>query len=725
MAPSRLPLFITAPRALEQVLAQELSELGLAGVELQRGGVSLVGDLEQAYRVCLYSRVANRVLLALAEKIEAHDGDALYESASRVPWTDHLDARRTFAVDCVATESPIENSQFAALRVKDAIVDQLRQRTGARPEVSRKNPDLRINLHLYQANGRLSLDLSGESLHRRGYRRGGAEAPVKENLAAGLLRLADWPARAARQEVLVDPMCGSGTFVIEAALIAADVAPGLLRDRFGFLGWPGHHPQLWQRLRDEARARDRREHALRNPVALIGHDASPRAIALARENARHAGVARMVRFDGLALKECSRWEDERRGIVVVNPPYGERMGEVALLQQTYYDLGRMLKAKFAGFTAYVLSGSLELTRVLGLKATRKYPVYNGAIDCRFLVYPIGDALGATPAGGEEAPPTNRAAGGRVMFRNRLEKRYKHLSKWAKRNDIECFRVYDVDLPEYAVAIDLYRRWVQVQEFQPPKEIDPLVARRRLAEVLEVVPEVLGVAPQDVFLKVRRRQRSGAQYNKLAEARQIHLVREGDCQFEINLSDYLDSGLFLDHRLTRQMLGDLARGRSFLNLFAYSGTASVHAIKGGADRSVAVDLSSQAIAWARRNYGHNEIREGSRHLLVQADCLKWIAACRERFGLIFLDPPTFSSSKRMDTTLDIQRDHVALIEATANLLDERGILIFSNNFSRFSMELDGLARLGLLATDLTKQTIPEDFTRRARVHQCWRIERRSR
>ncbi len=312
-----------------------------------------------------------------------------------------------------------------------------------------------------------------------------------------------------------------------------------------------------------------------------------------------------------------------------------------------------------------------------------------------------------------------------MLANRLVKNRKHLAKWLKREGISCYRLYDADLPEYAVAVDVYegeRCWVNVQEYEAPKSIDPKSARRRLREALGVIPEVLDVPQDQVFFKVRRQQKGAAQYERLAEHRRFFEVGEHGLRFLVNFEDYLDTGLFLDHRDTRRLVGELAAGKRFLNLFAYTGTASVYAAGGGAVSTTSVDLSNTYLDWARRNLALNGF-SGPEHELIQADCLRWIeqAAGRRRFGLAFLDPPSFSTSKRMTATLDVQRDHVALIRAALRLLESDGVLVFSNNLRRFRMDLDALSDLAI--ENITAATLPKDFARNPHIHGCWKIRPR--
>lgn len=701
-------LFATVPKGMEDVLADELRGFGALEVAPTTAGVAFAGTLETAYRACLWSRTASRVLLPIAH-FPAPSPEALYDGVRGVRWHDHLRADGTLAVDFTSTGSFITHTQYGALKTKDAIVDQFRDATGVRPSVDVERPDVRVNVHVRADAAILSIDLSGGSLHRRGYREEGGPAPLKESLAAAVLLLAGWPAVAAAGGAFLDPMCGSGTLPIEAGLIAADVAPGLARDWFGFLRWRGHDVATWTRLVTEAKARDRRGRE-RLP-RVVGYDADPRAVRTALGNLERAGLRGLAHIEKRELADAAPMADEA-GVLVVNPPYGERIGEKRELELLYRRLGDLLKQRFAGWTGYVLTGNPDLAKFIGLKATRRQVLFNGAIECRLLTVPVHAARPrAEGAPAPEAPAT--------AFANRLRKNAAHLAKWAKREGISCYRLYDADLPEYAVEVDLYERWVHLQEYERPDSVDQVVAVKRLNDAVSAIVDVLGVARSDVFLQQRLRRRGHEQYEKTGESGDFREVREGGHRFLVNFRDYFDTGLFLDHRLTRRMVGELARGRHVLNLFAYTGAASVYAARGGALSTTTIDLSNTYLEWAARNFERNGIG-GRAHRLVRADCIAWLREARDRFGLIFLDPPTFSNSKAMAGTLDIQRDHADLIRSAARLLTSDGVLIFSNNFKRFKMDREALE--GFVVEDVTRATIPPDFARNPRIHNTWLIRR---
>ena len=722
--------FATAARNLETLLADELRGLGIEEVTETRAGARFGGTLADAYRVCLWSRVANRVLLPLAE-FDAADADALYAGVRRIDWSAHLNLERTLAVHADSARSGIDHGKFAALKIKDAIVDQFREQTGSRPDVDTERPDVALYCHLFRDQATLSLDLSGDSLHRRGYRAEGGAAPLKETLAAAILLRADWPAIAADGGALLDPLCGSGTLPIEAAMIAADIAPGLLRDHWGFTGWLGHDAAAWESLLAEARKRQQAGlERLKAAGNLIrGSDRDPRTVRAAQDNAQRAGLTRFIRFEQADLADCCPLGHERPGLVVTNPPYGLRLGGDSHLPALYALLGDILKRRFDGWQAAVFTGNPELGKRMGLRAKRFHTLYNGPVECRLLHF---DVSGEAHVSNKPSPlqPAERGPGAE-MLANRLRKNQKGLNKWLRADEISCYRLYDADLPEYALAIDVYgsaeaddpgRRFVHIQEYAAPASIDPRDARRRLREALGVIPEVLDVPQQDVFFKVRRQQKGTAQYERLADSGRFHRVAEDGLRLLVNFEDYLDTGLFLDHRETRRMIGRLAEGRRFLNLFSYTGSASVHAARGGARSTTSVDMSRTYIDWARRNLSLNGF-SGRDHELIQADCIDWLhqaRAYRGYFDLIFLDPPSFSTSKRMRGTFDVQRDHVELIRTTLQLLADDGELVFSNNLRRFRLDTDALDDLEI--EDVTAATLPRDFARHPDIHHCWRIRR---
>ncbi|HYB65938.1 MAG TPA: bifunctional 23S rRNA (guanine(2069)-N(7))-methyltransferase RlmK/23S rRNA (guanine(2445)-N(2))-methyltransferase RlmL [Steroidobacteraceae bacterium] len=722
----QLRFLASAPRGLSDLLARELEDCGAVELRERSTGVAFTGTLESAYRACLWSRTANRVFLELGA-FEARDADEFHAAVRRIDWTAHLGPGATLACDFSGRHPSITHTHFGALRLKDGIVDALREATGSRPDIALERPDVRVHAHAHGTRCTVAIDLAGESLHRRGYRGAAGEAPLKENVAAGMLLRAGWDALAAQGAEFLDPLCGSGTLCIEAALIAGDRAPGLTRDYFGFLGWRGHDAPLWERLRAEALARARAGEA--SSASVRGRDRDGQAIRAARDNAAHAGVAARVQLEVGALADAAPLAGrgpDRPGLLATNPPYGVRLEDRAAARAVHRELGAVLRARFSGWSAAVLTGAPELGMELGLRAYRTHTLWNGAIECRLLRIEVGPESEREPGTLGKGVAHLKDTSGARMFANRLAKNLKRLRGWAERSGVSCYRLYDADMPEYAFAIDLYRTldpeedWLYVQEYAAPAEIEREAVQRRRGEVLASLPGVAGVPPERIRVRTRRRTPRGEQYGKLGERERFHIVAEADLRFRVNFDDYLDTGLFLDHRLTRARLRRGARARSFLNLFAYTGTATVYAAAGGASASLSVDLSRTYLEWAQQNLALNGLA-GPAHSFVQADCRVWLAGAAERaarFDLIFLDPPTFSNSKRMEGVLDVARDHVQLIDAGARLLAPGGLLVFSSNAQRFKLAAELSERYSVV--DVSAATLPEDFARNPRIHRCYEI-----
>ncbi len=710
---------------------RELTAQGASGVRERPAGVAFTGTLETGYRACLHSRIASRVLLTLAE-FEADSAEAFYQQSRALDWAAHIDPAGTIACEFTGVHQALTNTHFGALRLKDALCDRLREQTGARPDVALQRPAVRVMAFAHgpapHERIAVSIDLAGEGLHRRGYRSEAGEAPLRENLAAALLLRAGWEAMAAGGAAFLDPLCGAGTLVIEAALIAARRAPGIGRQYFGFLGWRGHDAPLWQRLCAEAR-----EHALPAiPNALCGSDLDARALGAATENARRAGIDALVHFEQRPLASVQP-PGPGPGLVCTNPPYGERLGTEESVRALYGELGAVLRERFAGWEAAIIVAG-DSGRELRLRSYRVHEFSNATIPCRLLRIDLAAPGASDPAAAREARDAAAAASpGGQMFANRLAKNVKRLAREAQRAQVSCYRLYDADMPEYAFAIDRYLEagsdavHLHVQEYAAPREIEEEAVRRRRREALAVLPGVLGVGPDRIHIRLRQRQSGTSQYERerplgSASAPAALIVEESGLKFEVNLEDYLDTGLFLDHRLTRQRLRDAANGARVLNLFCYTGTASVYAARGGALTSLSLDLSNRYLDWAGRNFGLNGL-DPVRHRLERADCLQWLrtAAGGEDFDLIFLDPPTFSNSKRMEGVLDVQRDHSELIEGCLRRLAADGLLVFSTNAQRF--RLDPALTEALRVKDISAATLPFDFARHPRIHRCFEIRRR--
>ena len=709
----------TCPKGLELLLAEELQAIGAEGVKETVAAVHFQGSMEVAYRACLWSRLANRILMPL-HSFMLNEADDLYQECNDISWESHFSAAQSIAIDFIGTSRLIDNTMYGSQRVKDAIVDRIRRIEGERPNVDTKNPDIRIQVRQHKGRVTVSLDISGESLHRRGYRTGQGTAPIKENLAVALLLRANWPAMAAEGGALLDPMCGSGTLIIEGAMMAADIAPGMLREHYGFDQWIQHDAELWQSLIDEAH--QRKAKGLENlELDIRGYDANPRVLEYTTQNIENAGLDGHIRLAHKPIDQFGKPTAER-GLLLTNPPYGERLGEVDELIPLYQKLGTVLQKNFQGWRAAIFTGNVDLGRETDLSPTKQYSLFNGTIPCKLLVFEDMTSKSAQIAARLSTPaPAQQLTEGARMVLNRLKKNQRKLDGWRKKSGISCYRLYDADIPEYAVAVDIYDQSIYVQEYAPPNTISEKVARERFGEIKQAVKEFSANFRGKIHYKERRRQKGDSQYERLNDGPSdtIH-VSEGNAQFEVNLSDYLDTGLFLDHRPVRGLIGEMVKGKSFLNLFCYTAAASVQAAMAGASHSLSIDMSNTYLDWAQRNFDLNSLRS-SKHQLLRADCVKWLEIEGELYDVIFLDPPTFSNSKKMDSVLDIQRDHGDLIRSSMAKLVPGGTLIFSNNFRKFKM--DELTVRQFDCQNITPQTLDVDFVRNPRIHNVWKIKRR--
>ncbi len=709
--------YVTATRGLVGLVEDELHELGARVVRAEPAGLRVRGPLHFGYRVCLWSRCASRVVLHLHD-YAVDSTTHLYEGARAFPWEDHVAPTGTIAVDVTAQGEVITHSRYAAQRIKDAIADRMRERFGERPSVDLDAPDLRVVAYVRGRGCSLGIDLSGSSLHRRHWRTDRGGAPLKETLAAALLRRGGWAERAARGEPLVDPMCGAGTIVIEAATIATDRAPALLRERFGFTAWRGHDEEAWNGLLHEARARAE-QGAMRAVPEIVGFDAAEDAIVRARANAGRAGVSRWVRFERAAVKSAvPRAAAGAVGLVVTNPPYGARMGTVATVRNTFDELATLLHGPLAGWHAELIVAEAAPLERLGLGHVDAPTVDNGPIACRMLSgttgAPLELAQGADDAGAEETDTVDGAP-----FAARLRKNLARVGPWARRFGVECYRLYDDEIPSFRAIVDRYGDDIHLQEYQAPRSVDVSVAEARLVAMIDAVVRELGVDRSRVHVKRRRPQTRGTQYGQFDARGEELAVHEGGATFLVNLTDYLDTGLFIDHRALRRLVAHWVAERGgkprVLNLFSYTGAFSVISAKAGAV-TTSVDLSNTYLGWCERNFAANGI-DVRRHALVKADCTRWVAEQRGQWDLIVCDPPSYSASKSMEGTFEIQRDHVALVRQCLARLARGGTLLFSTNKRGFVLDPEALPEL----RDITAATLDPDVRRSPPPHQCWRAD----
>lgn len=711
------------------IAASEARSIGAETIRIVPGGIQFQGDLETGYRFCLWTRVSSRVLLELEPAnrerapIAVKDKDSLYDAASAIAWNEHITTETTFAVTATAKKAGwLKNSQFGAIRVKDAIVDHMRHLYHERPDVDSEDPDVGFHIHIDGKQAIFYLDFSGRGLHKRGYRTHQSDAMLKEHLAAAILSRSGWNSTSPSHQLFLDPFCGMGTLPIEAAMIAADIAPGLLSsERFGFLKWQGHIPAVWERVLREAEERRSTQHPM---PKILAWDIDSASIEYAKEHAKLAGVEQYIQFqcrDFTHMRE--EIEEGSTGIIVTDPPYGIRMGNEQGLHTLYARTGELMQEYFPGWKINIFCGSTELLDDLRLRPSSVHTLFNGPIQCSLTRYDIFDRETREEMERKaeekrrarlESPLSEQAQ----MCLNRLKKNKRMLKSFLQKENITSYRLYDADIPEYSAAVDIYEdRWVHVQEYAAPRTIDESTAKRHLSELIDAVNRATGIDYEHIFVKQRRQQKGSNQYNKLASKGTMYIMKEHGLKFLVNFTDYLDTGIFLDHRTTRNMIKEMSENCRFLNLFAYTGTATVHAAAGGALSTVTVDASSTYLSWAEKNMELNGFT-GMNHFYYRSDCIKWLKSNRDRFDLIFLDPPTFSNSKSRKEAFDIQHDHSTLIKLAMSHLTPNGTLIFSNNFRRFV--LDRYLENRFLVEEITDKTIPQDFQRNRKIHRCWTI-----
>lgn len=770
-----LELFASCLAGLEALLAQELRQLGIKRLRPLSGGVAFFCDLRSALSACLWSRLASRILVVLG-RVSAENEALLYEGVRNLVWEDIIAPDASMAIRAHGINDKLHNTHFSALKVKDAICDRLRAVRGERPEIDTFDPGALINVRIREQKATISFDLSGDSLYQRCYLLpdDGPEGVVSCAVAAGLLTQMNWRKYADQGGAFVDPVCGEGFLLVEAASLACDRAPGLTRENWGFFGWQQSDPTIWNNLIEAADKRfevglarvvGSKDGAALSPdappdpdsVRFIGLSLSSPAIARARIHAKRGGFRQALSIE-LSHSQSAKQVVDRASQAATkalsstlnsatNAPVplavasmlsvGVLCASPAHAQANQTDFIQCALAAPAA-SVFGLAGGGDIEDRFGRKPLEKmiWGVKNIATEIRIFDQPPAHTTSLM------LPPSTHGTSQSIevlepaseQFVARLHKIARQRRKWAKRYNVHCYRVYDADLPDYAVAIDVYpgagkaagNRYLHIAEYAAPSSIDKKKASRRFNDVLTLAPLILDVRPDHVFSKVRTHDKGGAQYSLSARHPYITHVQEGGYLFEIDLASHLDTGLFLDHRLTRELIGTQAKGKRFLNLFAYTGSASVYAAGGGARSTTTVDLSQTYLDWAARNMTENGFTEDV-HRFERGDVMQWITKARRsgmRYDFIFVDPPTFSNSKAMGKhTWDVQRDHVELLVGITRLLSEEGQALFSCNLRSFKPDHKTLARYGVDLEDITAQTIPEDFRRNPRIHSCFRVFRK--
>ena len=713
--------FATCPKGLENLLFRELVDLNASSVKETVSGVSFSGNMELAMRVCLYSRFASRIIMNL-NTFRCDDDTDLYLGAKGIGYERYFDSDKTIAVSFNGTNRHIRNTQYGALRVKDAVCDRFVECKLERPDVQKNNPDIHIIATLKKGELAVGIDLSGSAQFWREYHRTTGAAPLKENLAAAMVVRSGFNG----SQNFIDPMCGSGTLLLEAALLATDTAPGLARSSYGFMNLKDYDENKWQEIYNEAleRSNQGKRKAQKLGVKIFGFDADSAVVQRARDNIEHAGFSELVSVEHCLLDNLTnpcQGVNELPCVIVTNPPYGERMGNFNELILLYTTLGHKLKTLFKGGRAAVISTSQELLSCLRLSLDKSYRLFNGALECQLRVFNLDHESGdqATQADANQVLVA-------VDFSNRLTKNLKNLEKWANREKISAYRIYDADLPDYNAAIDRYNQYYIIQEYQAPSSIKAHVAQKRLLDMIAATIKVTGAIGDDVIVKSREKQKGESQYAKRDDALGHYIeIYEQDVVFKVNLQDYLDTGLFLDARPIRRLIRSMSAGKDFLNLFAYTCSASVMAALGGAKSTTSVDMSRTYLDWGKDNFKINGFdldgyNATGNHHFTQDDCLSYLSRDHGKtYDLIYIDPPTFSNSKRMEKSFDVQRDHLLMLGNLTRHLNDGGVVIFCTNKRNFKLD-DGVAQYGFTVENITPKTFDPDFKRDQQLHTCFKL-----
>lgn len=848
--------FATCPRGFEQLLARELASLQLDRIRPLSGRVSFFGTVFDGYRACLCSRIASRIICVIA-RVDASCAEELYQHVCAIRWEDHITQYTRIAVSAHGTNTKLTNTQFVALKTKDAIVDTCLAHTGWRPEIDVHAPNLTIDVHLSQNRATVGIDFSGTALCIRGYERklaaprpqaagksgvrGGlsgrgflaanpfdkhksaASSPsLRSDYACALLSYARWFAACRHPHpTLVVLSTSHKELIVEAVAQALGVAPGKQRMHWGFEGWKQHNAQSWKRALAQSETHERAQqeqvecvhvqvltidaaHTMRTDAliaALRSYGVNPDYVDIrsapldagaqpAKANVQKtaaAGAGTGTRTDGAAA-------DEQEPCYIADVTAAHVHNDAACCQalaqlrsfiayvdvQTQTQPQEELQEQLKTQAAAVVYAPADL---LALLRETHYPMQQAPLltqkgrDSMTCAQLKGNAhtqaqvvLAGDFTNGEKRSYSVLDEGAQ-QFADRLKKMYKQRRAAAQAQDVSCYRIYDCDLPDFALSIDMYAedadyvrefgrayhepaQFLMIDEYAAPREIDAHKAKRRLYDAIQLASLICNVPYARIYVHKRTRAKGGSQYSEQAQSTKFvpkpridsrddcderrvltripagsHLIDEGGLCFEVNFTERHDCGIFLDLRDIRSEIREMAKqthgSKRFLNLFAYTGTSTCYAADGGAKFTTTVDMSAPSLAWAQRNMARNGFT-GSEHEFVQADVLEWVQDMRHsanRWDLILCDVPTFSNSSRMKrSSWDVQRDHAELIITLSRLLTKNGKAIFSCNLRTFTLDADTLAKARVHVEPLGSASVPFDFARSKHVHRAFIITR---
>ncbi|MBL4661611.1 MAG: bifunctional 23S rRNA (guanine(2069)-N(7))-methyltransferase RlmK/23S rRNA (guanine(2445)-N(2))-methyltransferase RlmL [Alcanivoracaceae bacterium] len=701
--------YASCPKHLELLLKDELITLGAENVAEKLSGVVFYASAEVLMRSLLWSRLANRILV-LINQIKVNDAKELYDAIYQTDWLDQVNITpRTLAINFKGTNKELRNTQYSSQVVKDAICDRIREVINTRPDIVKSNADLSVSVVLKNKQILVYQDISGRSLHLRGYRQSLTAAPLKENLAAAVLIRANWPELSKLNHNLIDPMCGSGTFLTEGYLIACDIAPGLTNPRYCVDNWRYFDEDTWNELLFEAKTR---------MIAgvdnfkgqIIGADHHKDSVKITEEHAYQLNAEDKIQCQYKTFENFSI--PAKNNLIVCNPPYGVRLKKN--VDATWRQLGQWMADKALGSKAAIMTHAKNQGFLLGFRATKSWKLMNGDLLITLITFDIdSNAKLNAPQGQKHALPETAQ-----MVANRIKKNLAKLKKWINKEGINCYRVYDADIPEYAVAIDVYNNHINIQEYKAPKTIPEKKTKKRLEDAVLGAQVALNIKNDKVHIKTRQKQASNNQYERRVVDSADMVVHEQDRKYLVNLEKYLDTGLFLDHRWIRSYIQENSRGKSMLNLFSYTGSVTVAAVIGGATKTTSVDSSKTYLNWAKENFKINRV-DLYKHKLIRNDVLEYLSSCSHKFDIIFVDPPTYSNSHSRETDWDVQRDHKQMLLACKRVLSPQGEIIFSNNYRKFVLDANLSDYFSI--KDLTKQSVSPDFIKSKIKRVCYQLK----
>lgn len=725
-----LEFFARCASGFESLLADELKTLGIRHVRPLKGGVAFFGPIKDGYKACLWSRVATRIQLVLT-RVDASNAQALYNNTLSFEWEEHVPSGATIAVAAHGTNAHLRKTTFTALKAKDALCDRLRDVRGSRPNVDTANPNFMLDIALHEHKATLYLNLSGESLHRRGYRKDKeqTEAPLKETLAAGMLSAAGWPEIAQVGGCLIDPLCGSGTIAIEAALILSNTAPGILRSHWGFEGWKRHSQNLWDQILEDAVCQ--KEYPSGKPHIIAG-DRDAHALAIARDNAERAGVAPLIQFiedDAAQLGRHLRWMRNNRapGLLATNPPYGKRLLTRAELPLTYGAISRAVEALPSSWTVAIITPDAGIDSALGRTPRHTLPCFNGPIPVWIRCYHMSDerlTCNVTSLEGHNSilPISEKSSS---QFATRFRKMARDRARWAQKQGICCYRVYDADLPDYAYSIDLYAsattgakvRFVYLSELKRPRSTQIERAARRLTDAISVISTILDVDSTSIFVQTVNGKRPPRDHV-------LATVCENSLKFEVDANDP-HAVLPLRGRKIREQILSMARGRSVACLFATGTAALVYALAGGATSAVVVDASAKHLKQIRHTMRANGF-SGKGYRTVQSEIRSWLdheAKNQHAYDLFICLPPSWLSAKAAGgQEWATEADCYDLVRQCADALAPGGTILLGTLEGQALPNPDSFDHLGLVVADISSQVLPYDFERSPKKPRCLLLQK---